>query len=245
MFDKSPKSGLKTNQRKNILFDNDDDNLLYSSNEQKPIQSLIKKGYTQQEVAEIKRILSKTSDDYYGILNINKHSTWETIINAHRTLTLRVHPDKVKIPGATEAMQRVNKARTELLKKFQIQRNTQRITTTTPTPFTMYLFTFNPNKNLALSVIYDKSTLTTSTQSVLTTLNALKKNSSSNTSIYLLFTLIIFLIVIIICIVYYKKQRYHLHSMTNENISTKQNIRPIYDSFESNNDEITTTDNED
>jgi len=79
------------------------------------------KGFTQQELSEINRILSKKENDYYGILGINKHATPYKIMSAYKKLSLRVHPDKFNAPGATEATQRLNKARTELLKKFENQ----------------------------------------------------------------------------------------------------------------------------
>jgi hypothetical protein len=81
---------------------------------------LFNKGYTQQGLAEIKRILSKKEDDYYGILGINNPATSKKIImRAYQNLTLWVHPDKMNVPGATQAMQRLNKARTELLRRLE------------------------------------------------------------------------------------------------------------------------------
>ena len=96
-----------------------DSKLLSSNNEEKPSQSESKKGYTQQDLAEVKRILLKKEDDYFGTLDINKRATRQEIVQAHRKLSRRVHPDKFKTPGATEATQRLNKARDELLKRFE------------------------------------------------------------------------------------------------------------------------------
>jgi hypothetical protein len=100
----------KNNQPEDILL-----------NQEKQSQSETNKGFTQQELAEIKRILSKKEDDYYGILHISKYATRDEIINAYKKYTLRVHPDKFNVPGATAATQRLNKARAELLKKFENQ----------------------------------------------------------------------------------------------------------------------------
>ena len=84
-------------------------------------QSKTRKAFTRQVLAEIKRILSKQDDDYYGILNIDKYATPNEIIRAYRKLIRRVHPDKVDTIGATLATQRLNKARHELLKNFESQ----------------------------------------------------------------------------------------------------------------------------
>ena len=84
----------------------------------KQSQSESKKAYTQQDLAEIQRILSKNENDYYGILNIKKDIKYKGIIMAYKTLALRVHPDKIKAPGATEATQRLNNARDKLLLQY-------------------------------------------------------------------------------------------------------------------------------
>jgi hypothetical protein len=116
--DKSSKSHSKKEKllKNNRLFT---DELLFTNYEGNQLRNLPKKQYTQQEVAEIQRILSKAEDDYYGILHIKKHATWDEILIAHRKLSLRVHPDKINAPGAKEATQRLNKARAELSKKFR------------------------------------------------------------------------------------------------------------------------------
>ncbi len=101
--------------RKTKLKTHGDDDLLLNGELRIPKS----KGYTQQELTEIKRILSKKENDYYGILGISHPTTREKIIHAYKRLTLRVHPDKFNAPGATEATQRLNKARTELLRRFE------------------------------------------------------------------------------------------------------------------------------
>ncbi|CAF1552893.1 unnamed protein product, partial [Rotaria sp. Silwood1] len=109
---------LKNNQPKSIL---NDETFFFRNHKEKQTKSETKKGYTQQDLAEIKRILSKKENDYYSILNINTDATRDQIINAYRKLTLLVHPDKIDAPGATEATQKLNKARATLLKKFESQ----------------------------------------------------------------------------------------------------------------------------
>ncbi|CAF3669086.1 unnamed protein product [Rotaria socialis] len=97
------------------------DNLFLLSNDGKKSKLGTKIKYIQQDLAEIKRILSKKEHDYYGILNIDKDATQDKIVTAHRKLTLLVHPDKINVPDATEATQRLNKARIVLLKTIEIQ----------------------------------------------------------------------------------------------------------------------------
>jgi hypothetical protein len=106
MYGKPSKTRLKSVRPDPIPIDA---KLLFSNNKEK------QQSYTQQELADINRILSKKEDDYYGILNINKHATSDKILQAYRKLTLRVHPDKFQAPGTTQATQRLNKARDELL----------------------------------------------------------------------------------------------------------------------------------
>jgi len=108
----------ENNQTEDILLNS---RLYDENNQEKQSQSETNKGFTQQELAEIQRILSKKEDDYYGILHINNYATRDEIINAYKKFTLRVHPDKFNAPGATAATQRLNKARAELLKKFENQ----------------------------------------------------------------------------------------------------------------------------
>jgi hypothetical protein len=108
----------KNNEPEDILLNNAQ---YVPNNKEKQSQRETNKGFTQQEFSEIKRILSKKADDYYGILNINQHATPDKIMSAYKKLLLRVHPDKFNAPGATEATQKLNKARFELLRKFANQ----------------------------------------------------------------------------------------------------------------------------
>ena len=68
---------------------------------------------------EITRILSLNENDYYGVLGVNAQATEEDIDRAFRKLAPRVHSDKVSAGGSKEAMQRLNKARAELKKRFE------------------------------------------------------------------------------------------------------------------------------
>ena len=120
LFHKSSKARLKNKPRYNLL----DEDLLFEANsdDNNQSESETRKGYTQQEVAEIQRILSKNEDDYYGILNIKrKQETPQKIYNAYRKLVLRVHPDKFNAPNAKEATQKLNKAYKQLMSKYEYQ----------------------------------------------------------------------------------------------------------------------------
>ncbi|CAF1193438.1 unnamed protein product [Rotaria sordida] len=109
---------LKNNQPNTILSDN---RSFSRNHNEKQSKTENKRGYTQQNLVEIKRILSKKENDYYGILNINKDATRDKIVNTYRKLILLVHPDKITAPGATEATQRLNQALVVLLRKFENQ----------------------------------------------------------------------------------------------------------------------------
>ncbi|CAF3153700.1 unnamed protein product [Rotaria sp. Silwood2] len=234
---------LKNNQPNTKL----NNNSLFSRNpNEKQSKSETNKGYTQQDIAEIKRILFKNENDYYGILNINKDATRDKIINAHRKLTLLVHPDKINAPGATEATQRLNKARTALLKKFENQNNDHRQQTTKS--FTIESFTLNNNKkNNEVSDIEKKSILSsTFSLSVLseTKKDAIKINSLHNKFNYLILTFIVLTLGIPTFIIYWKKRQRHSYPLNIENISKKQKLPPTYDSPESDDgDAITTNEN--
>ncbi len=119
LFHKSSKARSKNKQRYNFL----DEDLLFeaNSNDNNQSESETGKGYTQQELAEIQRIISKNENDYYGILNIRKQATPQKIYNAYRKLALRVHPDKFNAPGANEATQKLNKAFKQLMSRFEYQ----------------------------------------------------------------------------------------------------------------------------
>lgn len=66
------------------------------------------RNYTEEHVRVIKGI--KKNKDYYAILGVEKSCSVEEIRKAYRRLSLRVHPDKNKAPGAEEAFKSVCKA---------------------------------------------------------------------------------------------------------------------------------------
>ena len=103
--------------RKSKSKSHGDEDLLFNSELHIPKNR--NKGYTQFELAEINRILSKKENDYYGILGISHPTTREKILRAYKRLILRVHPDKFNAPRATDAAKRLNKAREELLRRFE------------------------------------------------------------------------------------------------------------------------------
>jgi hypothetical protein len=117
-----PKSNSQTrskyNQEEDILLDGD---LYVPDDNEEELQRESKEEYTQQELSEINRILSRKENDYYGILGIDTKATPDIIESTHKKLISRVHPDKFDVFGATEATQRLNKARDELLEKFKNQ----------------------------------------------------------------------------------------------------------------------------
>ncbi|KAL8142826.1 hypothetical protein V2J09_015858 [Rumex salicifolius] len=66
------------------------------------------RNYTQEHVQLITQV--KRSKDYYAILGVEKACSMEEIKKAYRKLSLKVHPDKNKAPGAEEAFKKVSKA---------------------------------------------------------------------------------------------------------------------------------------
>ncbi|GMH08303.1 hypothetical protein Nepgr_010143 [Nepenthes gracilis] len=64
--------------------------------------------YTDEHVQLIREI--RKHKDYYAILGVEKTCTVEEIRKAYRKLSLKVHPDKNKAPGAEEAFKKVCKA---------------------------------------------------------------------------------------------------------------------------------------
>ncbi|XP_072983679.1 chaperone protein dnaJ 49 [Typha latifolia] len=64
--------------------------------------------YTEEHVRLIREI--KKNKDYYAILGVEKSCSVEEIRKAYRKLSLKVHPDKNKAPGAEEAFKSVCKA---------------------------------------------------------------------------------------------------------------------------------------
>ncbi|CAF1241851.1 unnamed protein product, partial [Rotaria sordida] len=145
---------LKNNQPNTILSDN---RSFSRNHNEKQSKTENKRGYTQQNLVEIKRILSKKENDYYGILNINKDATRDKIVNTYRKLILLVHPDKITAPGATEATQRLNKALVVLLRTFENQNKGHHQQTIKI--FTTESFTLNNKENDEVSDLEKKSTL--------------------------------------------------------------------------------------
>ena len=66
------------------------------------------RNYTEENVKLIREI--KKSKNYYAILGVEKSCSVEEIRKAYRKLSLKVHPDKNKAPGADEAFKIVSKA---------------------------------------------------------------------------------------------------------------------------------------
>uniref|UniRef100_A0A5B7BAX7 Putative chaperone protein dnaJ 49 n=1 Tax=Davidia involucrata TaxID=16924 RepID=A0A5B7BAX7_DAVIN len=64
--------------------------------------------YTEEQISIVKEI--KRKKDYYEILGVEKTCTVEDVRKAYRKLSLKVHPDKNKAPGAEEAFKAVSKA---------------------------------------------------------------------------------------------------------------------------------------
>lgn len=64
--------------------------------------------YTEEQIAIVRQI--KKKKDYYEILGVEKSCTVEDVRKAYRKLSLKVHPDKNKAPGAEEAFKSVSKA---------------------------------------------------------------------------------------------------------------------------------------
>ncbi|KAJ3671212.1 hypothetical protein LUZ60_008638 [Juncus effusus] len=65
--------------------------------------------YTEEQV-EIVREVKRKQKDYYLILGVEKSCTVEDVRKAYRKLSLKVHPDKNKAPGAEDAFKAVSKA---------------------------------------------------------------------------------------------------------------------------------------
>ncbi|KAK3138985.1 hypothetical protein QOZ80_5AG0376160 [Eleusine coracana subsp. coracana] len=65
-------------------------------------------GYTEENVRVVRDIRKKK--DYYAILGVERRCSVEEIRKAYRRLSLKVHPDKNKAPGAEDAFKLVSKA---------------------------------------------------------------------------------------------------------------------------------------
>ncbi|CAL0330508.1 unnamed protein product [Lupinus luteus] len=64
--------------------------------------------YTEEQVVVVRDIRRKKN--YYEILGLEKSCSVEDVRKAYRKLSLKVHPDKNKAPGAEEAFKAVSKA---------------------------------------------------------------------------------------------------------------------------------------
>ncbi|CAJ1975457.1 unnamed protein product [Sphenostylis stenocarpa] len=64
--------------------------------------------YTEEQVSIIREI--KRKKNFYEILGLEKSCTVEDVRKSYRKLSLKVHPDKNKAPGAEEAFKAVSKA---------------------------------------------------------------------------------------------------------------------------------------
>eukprot|EP00249_Psilotum_nudum_P022554 c28562_g2_i1 orf=235-1323(+) len=64
--------------------------------------------YTREQADIVLRI--KKTKDYYQILGLTKDCSAEEVRKAYRKVSLKVHPDKNKAPGAEEAFKAVSKA---------------------------------------------------------------------------------------------------------------------------------------
>lgn len=64
--------------------------------------------YTEEQISVVRQI--KKQKDYYAILGLEKGSSVDEVRKAYRKLSLKVHPDKNKAPGAEEAFKAVSKA---------------------------------------------------------------------------------------------------------------------------------------
>ncbi|KAH9332025.1 hypothetical protein KI387_004133, partial [Taxus chinensis] len=64
--------------------------------------------YTEDQVETVRRISG--NQDYYIILGVEKNSPIGEIRKAYRKLSLKVHPDKNKAPGAEEAFKALSNA---------------------------------------------------------------------------------------------------------------------------------------
>ncbi|CAF3835649.1 unnamed protein product [Rotaria magnacalcarata] len=229
------------------------DNLFLPSNDGEKSKLGTKIKYIQQDLAEIKRILSKKEHDYYGILNIDKDATQDKIVTAHRKLTLIVHPDKINVSGATEATQRLNKARIVLLKTIEIQnQGINQLYYSYYGPLDDGIFdclgryqqATKPVTNLSFTISNKKHDKVSNIDKTSTTISifppwleystrekqGLNINTQDDKSHYFLFAFMLLIIGIIICIIYWKKRQRRIQSFSFDSDSKQSKIPPTYDS---------------
>jgi DnaJ homolog subfamily B member 12 len=72
-------------------------------------EETVAREYTAEQL-EVVRQVKKHTRDYYQILGLDKDCTVEDLRKAYRKLSLKVHPDKNKAPGAEDAFKAVSKA---------------------------------------------------------------------------------------------------------------------------------------
>ncbi|KAJ1262566.1 hypothetical protein BS78_09G118700 [Paspalum vaginatum] len=65
-------------------------------------------GYSEENIRVVQDIRKKK--DYYAVLGLERRCSAEEIRKAYRRLSLKVHPDKNKAPGAEDAFKLVSKA---------------------------------------------------------------------------------------------------------------------------------------
>lgn len=83
--------------------------LLYPKTTKESVGPLnVDKAYTEENIRVVQDIRKKK--DYYAVLGVERRCTVEEIRKAYRRLSLKVHPDKNKVPGAEDAFKMVSKA---------------------------------------------------------------------------------------------------------------------------------------
>lgn len=80
----------------------------YGSSASSSSSSSSSAAYTEEQITIVRQI--KKKKDYYEILGLEKNCSVEDVRKSYRKLSLKVHPDKNKAPGAEEAFKAVSKA---------------------------------------------------------------------------------------------------------------------------------------
>lgn len=80
--------------------------------------------YTSEQETVVNRVLElgKEPKDYYKILDVPEEASDDDLQKAFRNLALKIHPDKNRAPGSTEAFKKLGKAR-EVLSKPEKREN--------------------------------------------------------------------------------------------------------------------------